>query len=210
MSVVVVTLLSCAILVVGFLVGWLVGGLATGLSAIAFMALPVLVIGFLIGWLVEWIIDNQYRRMRELGQGMPGLGQGIPVLGQGIPVQTMPAPAPAGDQVNELIGTIKEVLGEREKEVNDLRTELEEQEAAVERLRDEFEAYAATHPDDLTVIKGIGRIYQWKLRDAGINTYKALATSSPNRLREILQVKTWQKVDPANWIDQARVLLRTD
>jgi predicted flap endonuclease-1-like 5' DNA nuclease len=196
MSVVVVTLLSLAILVVGFLVGWLVGGLATGLSAIAFMALPVLVIGFLIGWLVEWIIDNQYRRMRELGQVSPA--------------QTVPLPAAAGHEVTELIGTIKEVIGEREKEVNDLRTELEEQQATVEHLKDEFEAYAATHPDDLTAIKGIGRIYQWKLRDAGINTYKTLAASKPDRLREILQFKAWQKVDPASWIDQARALVGTN
>ena len=196
MSVVIVTLLSLAILVVGFLVGWLVGGLATGLSAIAFMALPVLVIGFLIGWLVEWIIDNQYRRMRELGQMAPA--------------QTVPLSASAGSEVTELIDTIKKVLGEREKEVNDLRTDLEEQEAAVERLKNEFEVYAATHPDDLTVIKGIGRIYQWKLRDAGINTYKTLAASNPDRLREILQVKIWQKVDLASWIDQARTLIGTD
>ena len=195
MSVVVVTLLSLAILVVGFLVGWLVGGLATGLSAIAFMALPVLVIGFLIGWLVEWIIDNQYRRMRELGQVTPS------------PQLVSSPPPAAGREVTELIGTIKEVLGEREKEVTDLRTELEDQEAAVEQLREEFDAYAATHPDDLTVVKGVGRIYQWKLRDAGINTYKALAASEPDRLREILEVKPWQKVDPASWIEQARALL---
>jgi predicted flap endonuclease-1-like 5' DNA nuclease len=196
MSVVVVTLLSCAILVVGFLVGWLVGGLATGLSAIAFMALPVLVIGFLIGWLVEWIIDNQYRRLREMGQVAS--------------VQTVPLPASDGGQVAELIGTIKEVLGEREQEVDELRADLEKQEALVDRLKEEFEAYAATHPDDLTVIKGIGRIYQWKLRDAGVNTYKALANANPNRLREMLQIKTWQKVDLAGWIDQARALVGTD
>jgi len=71
MSIAIVTLLSLAILVVGFTIGWLVGGVGTGLSGIAFLALPVLVIGFLIGWLVEWIIDNQYRRMRELARTRP-------------------------------------------------------------------------------------------------------------------------------------------
>ena len=63
MSIALVTLLSLAILVVGFMVGWLVGGIGATLSSVAFLALPVLVIGFPNGWLVEWIIDNQYRRM---------------------------------------------------------------------------------------------------------------------------------------------------
>jgi len=197
MSVMIVILLSLAILVVGFLVGWLVGGLATGLSAVAFMALPILVVGFLIGWLVEWIIDNQYRRMRELSQTAPA-------------AQAVAQPAPAeNSQVAELVNTIKEMLGEREKQVTDLRAELEEHETMIERLKDEFEAYAATHPDNLTVIKGIGRIYQWKLRDAGINTYQALAASTAERIRDILEVKRWQKVDPQSWIDQAKALAQS-
>lgn len=196
MSVIAVVLLSLAILVVGFLIGWLVGGLVTGLSAIALLALPVLVIGFLIGWLVEWIIDNQYRRMRELGR----------VAG----ARAAPLPASSEHEVTELVGTIKEVLDEREEQITVLRAKLEVQEATVERLENEFDAYAATHPDDLTIIKGIGRIYQWKLRDAGINTYKTLATAKPEHLREILQFKAWQKVDPASWIDQARTLSEKD
>lgn len=196
MSVTVVLLLSLAILVVGFLAGWLVGGLATGLSAIALIALPVLVIGFLVGWLVEWIIDNQHRRIRELGHATTA--------------GSTPVPDSAEHEVTELVGAMKQVLGEREKQINDLRTELEQQDATIERLKNEFDAYQATHPDDLTVIKGIGRIYQWKLRDAGINTYKALATLKPERLREILQFKPWQNADPASWIDQARTLAGKD
>ena len=194
MSIVIVTLLSLAILVVGFLVGWLVGGIGTGLTSIAFLALPVLVIGFLIGWLVEWIIDNQYRRMRELGQSGP-----------------VYVPGPASDSdLNELARTVKEVIAEREQEVDELQTKLETQEMNYDHLQAEFDRYAATHPDDLTVIKGIGRIYQWKLRDAGISTYSQLASTSSERVREVLQAQNWQKLDPQGWIDQAKSLTRQE
>ena len=197
MSIAVVTLLSLAILVVGFLVGWLVGGLAVGWNVIAFMALPVLVIGFLVGWLVEWIIDNQYRRMRELARSTTAAPQPA----------SYPAPAASGE-VTELIGTLKGVLSEREEEVDDLRTELKRREAAIERLRGEYNDYVSAHPDDLTAIKGIGRIYQWKLRDGGINTYEELAGSTPERIREVLEAKEWQRLDPSSWIEQAQALLK--
>ena len=197
MSIAVVTLLSLAILVVGFLVGWLVGGLAAGWNVIAFMALPVLVIGFLVGWLVEWIIDNQYRRMRELARSTIAAPQPT----------SYPAPAASGE-VTELIGTLKGVLSEREEEMDDLRAELKRREAAVERLRGEYNDYVSAHPDDLTAIKGIGRIYQWKLRDAGINTYEDLAGSTPERIRQVLEAKEWQRLDPSSWIEQAQALLK--
>jgi predicted flap endonuclease-1-like 5' DNA nuclease len=198
MSIVLVTLLSLAILVVGFLVGWLVGGIGTTLSSIAFLALPVLVIGFLIGWLVEWIIDNQYRRMRELGQAGP------------VAVPMAVPSAPSGSEITELAQTLKDVLSEREDEVNALRAGLEAQEVKYDQLRDEFDHYAATHPDDLTVIKGVGRIYQWKLRDAGYSTYAQLAEADADRLRGMLEIRSWQRTDPQSWIDQAKNLLQRD
>ena len=194
MSIAIVTLLSLAILVIGFLVGWLVGGLVSGFSGMAFMALPILVIGFLIGWLVEWIIDNQYRRMRELSQEAAS------------EPQAQAAAEETGSEVAELTRVIKDVLAEREEEVNRLQRELERQEARYQALEERFERYVSTHPDDLTAIKGIGRIYQWKLRDAGISTYAQLAAATPERIREVLQVKPWQRVDPESWIEQAKVL----
>ena len=71
-------------------------------------------------------------------------------------------------------------------------------------LQNEFDAYQRTHPDDLTVIKGIGPVYQWKLRDAGFNTYKQLAGADPDQLRRMLDVKNWQRVNVEAWIAQAR------
>jgi len=74
----------------------------------------------------------------------------------------------------------------------------------VDALRAEFDTYQQTHPDDLTRIKGIGPVYQWKLRDAGFNTYQQLAHADPNQLRRMLDIKNWQRVNVEHWIEQAR------
>ncbi len=198
MRIVWVTLVSLAILVVGFLAGWLVGGVGTDLSSVALLALPVMIVGFLVGWLVEWYLDNQYRQMRELGYG-EGAAPSEAVLG-----------VASRSEVSELAQTLKEVLSEREQEVDSLRTHLEHQESKYDQLRTDFDRYTSTHPDDLTVIKGIGRIYQWKLRDAGYSTYAQVAKADAQKLREALEIKAWQRTDPQSWIEQAQVLLQRD
>jgi predicted flap endonuclease-1-like 5' DNA nuclease len=195
MSVALVTLLSLAILIVGFLAGWLVGGIGSTLEVIALLSMLTMGIGFLVGWLVEWILDNQYRRMRELGQASG-------------PVVLPTAGAAPPTDITELAQMLKGVLSEREEEVGELRGDLAHKEQAYEQLREQFDQYAATHPDDLTVIKGIGRIYQWKLRDAGYSTYAQLADADPDALRQLLDVKPWQKSDPQSWIDQSKALIQ--
>jgi predicted flap endonuclease-1-like 5' DNA nuclease len=165
------------------------------------IALLTLIIGFWIGWLVEWILDNQYRRMREL-QAALKQREG----GEAGELRTVPQVVGTGDA--ESARTFREFLAEREEEVRTLRMEMQEREARYEDLEARFEAYMNTHPDELTAIKGIGRIYQWKLRDGGISTYQQLASTTPARIREILDVPAWRKLDPESWIEQAQVLAR--
>ena len=147
--------------------------------------------GFLVGWLVEWYLDNQSRAQRE---GQLAVGSDGTV----------------NEHVSELTQTLKEVLSEREDEVEGLRVLLEKQESHFNQLRDDFDRYSETHPDDLTVIKGIGRIYQWKLRDAGYSTYAQLAQANTQHLRDVLDIEPWQKTDPQSWIKQAQVLTHRD
>lgn len=194
MSIAIVTILSLAILLVGFLAGWLVSGLGTNLTMVALLALPVLAIGFLIGWLVEWVIDNQHRGLRQVARATPGAPESA--AGQ----------EPAQGEVAELARTVRDVLGEREDRIEQLQVELEQRTERLDELKDEFNEYVYAHPDDLTVIKGIGPVYQWRLYDAGIRTYAQLASSTPDQLQAAMQLKTWQRADPQSWIDQARVL----
>ena len=190
MRIALVTLLSLALLLVGFAVGWWVGGVGAGVSSVALLALPVLVIGFVVGWLVEWVIDNQYRRIRASQQHESALDAGV-----------------SSAHVGELVHTVQGALSEREEEVDQLRAELDQQESRFEQLRASFDHYASTHPDDLTVITGVGRVYQWKLRDAGISTFAQLAATTPEYIGKALQIKAWQNADPSSWIEQAKTLL---
>ncbi len=60
--------------------------------------------------------------------------------------------------------------------------------------------------DDLTKIRGIGRVYAGKLYAAGIYSFADLAALSEEQLRAIIQPKEWQNIDVNSWIEQARTL----
>lgn len=67
-------------------------------------------------------------------------------------------------------------------------------------------AAASTTKDDLTKIKGIGKVFAQRFYDAGIMTYADLAGITPEAAREISGLKDWQAADPADWIAQAQAL----
>jgi predicted flap endonuclease-1-like 5' DNA nuclease len=106
--------------------------------------------------------------------------------------------------------TLADFLHKREAEVRELREEYAATRSQLDSLRDEFDGYQRTHPDPLTVIKGIGPVYQWKLRDAGVNTYQQLATADPRQLRRMLDIKHWQRVNVESWIEQANDWVQRD
>lgn len=84
----------------------------------------------------------------------------------------------------------------------DFRQRQESHLAELDQLRS-FKAKIEAKPDDLTVIKGIGKVYQRKLYDIGITSLQQLSTSDPARIRRMLGVKEWQAVDVASWVIQA-------
>jgi predicted flap endonuclease-1-like 5' DNA nuclease len=146
------------------------------------------VVGFIAGWIVEWIIDVGYRQTRELKSEL---------------ARRQPGSQPDLSHDSDVLA---ELIRGQEEETRELRAQIAEKEMAIDSLRDEFETYMQSHPDELTAIKGIGRIYQWKLRDAGINSYAHLAQATPERIREIIDAPAWRKVEPELWIAQARQL----
>jgi predicted flap endonuclease-1-like 5' DNA nuclease len=178
-------------LAIGFIVAWAIGA---GASVGLFIGLVLVVAGAIAGFVIEWLIDEAYRKNREL-QLQLGQRGGTPVaLGIGVEGQ-------GGDSASE---TLADFLRRRDAEIRELREQLEAADAGLDDLRDQFEVYERTHPDDLTVIKGIGAVYQWKLRDAGVNTYDQLAGADPDQLRRMLDIKNWQRVDIESWVGQAR------
>jgi large subunit ribosomal protein L21 len=63
-------------------------------------------------------------------------------------------------------------------------------------------------PDDLEKITGIGPAYARVLQQAGVRTFAELSQLSPDRLRQIISPKEWQKIEPEVWIEEARTFAR--
>jgi predicted flap endonuclease-1-like 5' DNA nuclease len=62
-------------------------------------------------------------------------------------------------------------------------------------------------PDDFEPIQGIGPVYEQRLYDAGIYTYRSLAASTPEQLAAICGSRSPASPDYASWIEQARLLV---
>ncbi len=66
----------------------------------------------------------------------------------------------------------------------------------------EAPASAPTNSDDLTVIRGIGPVFQTRLNELGIHSYRQLAEADPERL----EADGIHGADIADWVSQARQL----
>lgn len=189
-------ILGIALVTLGLAIGFIVTSFfQAGRSIELFVGVLLVVAGAVVGFVVEWIIDEAYRKNRELQRNLSSqagfaLALGTDSEGEG------------GDDTASQ--TLADFLRQRDEELRDLRDKTATADNKLDSLENEFNAYQQTHPDDLTVIKGIGSVYQWKLRDAGFNTYRQLATANPDQLRRMLDIKNWQRVDIESWIEQAR------
>ncbi len=193
MTVIIAVVLLVLGLVIGFVVAWAFG---VGASMGLFIGVLLVVAGAVIGFVVEWLIDEAYRRNRELQRQLNQRGSGeAAALGPNLELYQH------DDSASQ---TLADFLRQRDDDVRQLREQIEATEAQMDGLRDEFETYQRTHPDDLTAIKGVGKVYQRKLRDLGFSSFEQLAKADPDRLRRLLDVKNWQRVDIENWIEQAR------
>lgn len=59
--------------------------------------------------------------------------------------------------------------------------------------------------DDLTRIEGIGPKVAKVLASIGITTFQALATADYNRVKQALVDAGWPYMDPASWMEQAKL-----
>lgn len=66
------------------------------------------------------------------------------------------------------------------------------------------QARAMASPDNLEEINGIGIVFAKRLNEAGIYTFAQLAEQTPERLREVIKPEAWQKIEPEQWIAEAK------
>jgi predicted flap endonuclease-1-like 5' DNA nuclease len=69
-----------------------------------------------------------------------------------------------------------------------------------------FSQVIVRRSDDLQRIKGIGPAFSERLNEAGIHTFRELASSSPERIKQIVRAEEWQDVDIETWLRMARHL----
>jgi small subunit ribosomal protein S2 len=102
--------------------------------------------------------------------------------------------------------TVAEIVAEDAGEVIDEAVAAVEDEAEVVEVRaaEVVEALDIA-PDDLTKVKGIGKVYQERLNEAGIYSFAQLIEIDPAKLAEITKAIEAANVD--DWARQARELM---
>lgn len=202
-------------LAIGFVVAWAVGIFSAGISTGLFIGLMLIIAGAIVGFVSEWLIDEAYRKNRELQRQLREAVPASPPVIQIAMPDRLPLDEPAGTPAtyrlspgvqshNSAADTLTDFLRQRDEELREIRRQMTSTDTEMEALRKEFDSYQRSHPDNLTVIKGIGPVYQWKLRDVGINTFKQLANADPDHVRRLLDIKKWQRVNIEAWVEQAR------
>jgi predicted flap endonuclease-1-like 5' DNA nuclease len=109
-------------------------------------------------------------------------------------------------------------LSRQENEIAQALVDLEQRLQAVEQALAEDKLGDGSQPgghftqvivrrsDDLEKIKGIGPAFSQRLNEAGIHTFRELAASSPERIKQIVGAEEWQDVDVETWLRMARHL----
>ncbi len=76
-----------------------------------------------------------------------------------------------------------------------------------EPVHSHHEAHAE---DDLAILEGIGPKVAQVLKEAGIATFAALAEADAAKVQDILNAAGLQMMNPAGWIEQARLAAQGD
>lgn len=136
------------------------------------------VIGLVVGWLIELIWDWLFWRSRAAA-----------VRNQAL-------------RLEQTVNRQNDELFEARRQAAEAGARADALAAQVADLERRLGA-AARAADDLTAIKGIGRVFAERLHSAGITTFAALAQLSAAQLEAIIQPEAWQEVDFDSWIAQA-------
>ena len=74
----------------------------------------------------------------------------------------------------------------------------------------ESHASQAKAADDLTTLEGIGPKVAKLLNGIGIASFEELSNADPGKLRKTLDAAGYKYMEPAGWIDQARLAAKGD
>ncbi len=99
---------------------------------------------------------------------------------------------------------ILEIKGYQKVDLASIKAQAHEMAAATDAIGRRWDA---SPPDDLESLAGVGAVFEGRLYDAGICTYRALANATVEQLAAICPAPTWRQPDYAGWIRQAQARL---
>jgi len=109
------------------------------------------------------------------------------------------------DQIDET-EKLRASLKETEEKLQTSSSQLDNMQTALGRAKSQIKH---TGKSQLQIIKGVGPATERKLKAAGIVTVADLAEETPERLREILNLKPTSRMKPEAWIAEAQQLAPT-
>lgn len=96
------------------------------------------------------------------------------------------------------------------KRLVEVETDMKSATSQVEALQQKLTAVQGTldytGKGQLQIIRGIGPTYANRLKEAGIHTLNDLAKAKPEQVKDAIKLKSWQNVNPADWIQEAKAL----
>ncbi len=181
------------------------------------MGLALSIIPFLLGWLAAYIfykVPALRERNTVLDADVKRLNTSVDKLGaEGTDLRVQLTQADA--QLEDRKATISKLRSDLiivESERNLLRGAPKEEskgsKAAAKAHVEKILFNGVNYPwDDLKIVEGIGPKIEGLLKDAGINTWKALAETSETLLTQMLDDAgpRFQMHNPASWPEQARL-----
>ncbi|GAB4503859.1 MAG: hypothetical protein Fur0043_08520 [Anaerolineales bacterium] len=77
-------------------------------------------------------------------------------------------------------------------------------------VRPEAQSHGSGAVDDLKILEGVGPKVAQVLKEAGIHTFADLAKAQVDEVQNILNAAGLQMMDPAGWIEQAKLAAQGD
>ena len=91
------------------------------------------------------------------------------------------------------------------------RVDFDETRASARQLADETDTvgllWDGDRVDDMELISGVGRVFEQRLYEAGLTTYEAIASTTPEQLAEVIHAPEFNQPDYGAWVNEASLLV---
>ena len=109
------------------------------------------------------------------------------------------------DEQNDALTQTIQSTGEQKGILENITSQLRELVPDIDQIS-KRKTRVIRQPNRLTDIKGIGPVYAGMLHEAGIQSFKQLASFTPAQLKDLIDAPGWRGINAESWIEQAKLL----